>query len=179
MWGTIETLTSPVVTAIAAFQTQQLSRVNYKRPETWHWLFFARLVSGPVPVGDGNTVTCGIAFNLTVGLGRASVTLPEFEVFRFNYGSSGPPPEPKWSTTGIRPERTPGDDPDYTIFQMVAQDIQCAALVTTSGDGIPPNVPIIVELGAFFAPKNHIRPEWLQLDVPLETQFPGAELEGR
>lgn len=184
MWGTIETLTIPITGGDTTITTQQLSRVNYRRPETWHWLFFARLVQGPTPVGEGQATVAAVFFDLTVGLGRASVTLPGFEAFRFAWTAPSPPPpptEPKWSTTAVRPERgfPPGDEPDYTIFQMVAEDIQCSCRVGVGSQEFPQAVPVIIEVGAFFAPKNHIRPDWLQLDVPVEAQFPGAELQGR
>jgi hypothetical protein len=184
MWGTVETLTIPIEGALTTFRTQQLSRVNYRRPETWHWLFFARLLQGPTLAGEGNNAGASVFFDVTVGLGRASVTLPGFEAFAFRWTSPSPPPppdEPKWSTTALRPERgfPPGDEPDYTIFQMVAEDIQCSCRVGVGADIFPQAVPVIIEVGAFFAPKNHIRPDWLLIDQPMESQFPGSEIAGK
>jgi len=184
MWGTIETLTLPITGPLTQTVSQQLSRVNYRRPETWHWLFFARLLQGPTLEGEGDVTAATIFFDVTVGLGRASVTLPGFEAFRFAWTSPSPPPppdEPKWSTTAVRPERgvPPGDEPDYTVYQIVAEDIQCSCRIGYGSQRGVVATPIILEVGAFFAPKNHIRPDWLQLDATIEAQFPGSELQGR
>jgi hypothetical protein len=103
-------------------------------------------------------------------------------VFLFQYTSPAGPgtqTEPKWSTVGYRPNRTPIDTEDFSIQQVVAEDIQCAARIAVGADEFPLAVPVVVEVGAFFAPKNHIRPDWLQLEVPVEAQFTGAELAGR
>src|ERR1043166_2858743 len=85
MWGTIEQVTTiATVSALPATggtSSQQLSKVAYKRPDTWQWLFFARLVSAPNGGGGGAPAEASVDFDVTIGVGRASVTLPVFERF--------------------------------------------------------------------------------------------------
>jgi hypothetical protein len=108
------------------------------------------------------------------------VRLPSFERFVFRWDAPAPfPEETIWSTRAQQPDRLGGRvDPTHEVEQIVAEDIQCAARISISTSNAPLD-DLVMEIGAFFAPKNHIRPDWLQLDVPVEAQFPGAELQGR
>ncbi|HSE01061.1 MAG TPA: hypothetical protein VLB72_10045 [Burkholderiales bacterium] len=175
MWGTLETLTIPIDPPGPARQvSQQLSRVNYRRPDTWHWLFYCRIVQAPVE-SEGNSIIVAVDFNCIFGLGRASVTLPGFQRLVFNWTAPAPAPvEPLWSTRALSP-----DDEGQGTEQMVAEDIQCSSLITVSTVNVPLTPALIIEVGSFFAPKNHIRPDWLQLDQSIEAQFPGSEIQGR
>ena len=91
-----------------------------------------------------------------------------------------------WSTEALSPSKSfQGDGPiayGEGINQIVAEDLQLQVQVV--GLTIPANVAAagqnaVVEVSALFAPKTHVRPDWLQLDVPIETQFPGSEVGGR
>lgn len=200
LWGTTQTVTT-VLTATGARvgSTNQLLRINYKRPETWHFLFSARLISGP-----DNTATffstIDVNWELTTGIGRSALRMhfeptptwngiiPPFERFRFQWGpvsTAFPVGAHIWSTQSQSPSRTFQGDGPFTVSvpvtEIVAQDIQLQAQVI--GITIPANVaaagqPVAVELTAHFAPKNHIRPDWFLQKQPIETQFPGDETGG-
>lgn len=182
MWGTIATVRIPITGLDLLIGQQQLSKVAYKRPDTWQWLFYARLASAPTPAIPGNQITVVVDFNVIAGLGRGSVNLTPFERFRWNWvAPAGPPTDSGgaiiWSTTAIQPERAPGDTPDHSIFQIVAEDIQATTTVNVVSQEAPLG-DVIVEIGAFFAPRSHIRPDWL-INGPNELRFPGGEVGAR
>jgi hypothetical protein len=180
MWGTTQQLIlrGGIGTGLITF-TQQLTRVAYKRPETWHWLFVARLISAP-DAGGGEVASINIFFNVQVGLGRSMFTLAGFEHFQWGWAAAPAPLADalRWSTVGRRPPRTTPDVEAFDVQELVAQDIQVSADCVFAST-IAGNPDATVEVGAFWAPKTHVRPDWLQLDVQPEAQFPGQETAGR
>ena len=205
MWGNQQTIVVPgsgneepvVVTP------GQLARLAYRRPESWHWAFVARIagVSGnyvPDPANRIETLT--IDFDLVIGHGRTSSILQGFDRFRWmwfpvtqgiqfahvmwamsaltpplDYVITPPPPAP---ATGVSPDPASR----RVIPQLVTEDLQCNVRCTwaiagfNEEDGRP---SLNVEVAAYFAPKTHIRPDWLQSGVPPEAKFPGEEIRGR
>lgn len=205
MWGNQQTIVVP------AFGNEepiivtpgQLARVAYRRPETWHWAFVARIASvsanyEPDPANRFEELI--IDFDLVIGHGRASSSLLGFDRFRWVWfpitqgipfshvmwamSAQTPPldyllsPAPPAPVTSIVPDPASR----RVIPQIVSEDIQCNVRCSWSlaGFNTPPGRPsLTLEVAAYFAPKTHFRPDWMQLDVPVEAQFPGEELRGR
>lgn len=191
MWGNSITL-DPIALSnedfLAPDTTGQVVKVAYKRPETWHWLFAARILRAPgrplIPVAS-EVVT--VKFDLIVGVGRSNFVMRDFETFQWAWVGEQVVPfrHVMWSTSGLTPALgytplpTPEPDPATrrVISQITAQDIQVSCRISiNSEDGI--GEPGAVEVAAFFAPKSHIRPDWF-VNGPAELMFPGAEIQGR
>jgi hypothetical protein len=199
MWGNTQTLVVPVRGSGQNPPNEtQLVKIAYKRPETWHWLLSARLISGPENT-PGFFTRILVYFDLIVGIGRSVQRLQNvqnvsgshsFDFFNFQWGPVNPSfPEQAhiWATQTNAPLKdfqgdTPSLDPGTPIAEIVAENIQLQARVLAQT--IDLNVAALgglctIEVSAAFAPKTHIRPDWLQLDAPPEAQFAGEELAGR
>lgn len=203
LWGNTQRIEFPIETTGAFRQgvTNQLIRVAYKRPETWHWIFQARLISGP-----NNTVgffsRIFVHWELTVGIGRsmqrmhfenattpgANFPIRAFEEYTYRWADPDPFPAGAtiWSTQTTAPSRdfdAAGPFPaGPAVTEIVAQDIQLQVQVvglTAVGNVAAVGQNAIIEVSAQFAPKTHVRPDWLQLEVEPEAQFTGQELGGR
>lgn len=192
MWGNTETfhISAGTPEQINLIQGRQLARVAYKRPETWQWLFLARLIQGPV-AGVGGSYEMRIDFDVTVGIGRSSVTMPSFDRLQWTWtGAVGPAPTafPIWTTSTISPPPLyafvdgapdPAGQATRVIDKLVAQDIQVSVRVQFTAIDEPTGPGIAdVEVSAYFAPKTHVRPDWYMNAVP-ESTFPGDEIGGR
>lgn len=157
LWGNSETFKVPVQsTAVAARQatTGQLIKVAYGRPETWHWLFAAKLISGPAsPVVQ---TQLEVSFDLTVGIGRSAVLLrslrtavqdKSFESFFFQWGpvaANFPRDVQLYSTQVLAPNRMYRSDapfPDQTGNPTAASDAVAPAYATAF---FPPLIEQIV-----------------------------------
>jgi hypothetical protein len=159
-------------------------KVAYGRPDTWHWLFFARLLTAqPALVAEQFIVS--VDWELTVGIGRSMIQMPRFERYTFAWGPSSTPPFlAVYSSSVYALNRLAGEVHDAPpqvstnfIAEIVAQDIQLVAHVRYETNAAAP-LPIDIELSAQVAPKNHIRPDWYRI-APEEAVFGGAELDGR
>lgn len=125
MWGNsqiIETTIQDTLTRRTA-TPGQLVRINYARPETWHWLLAAKMLQGPdappAPAPDEH-LQVSVAFDLTVGVGRAAITIDNagaifqgdktFETFLFEWGDGParlfPVLANLWSTQVLGPNRS-------------------------------------------------------------------------
>lgn len=188
MWGTTQVVEQGPIDPVPGItgQSNTLARIIYKRPETWHWVFAARLLRAQT-VGVGDTVNIYIFFDLIVGVGRSNIRLPAFSTLEISYDgppSAAPLNEQVWTTRGtaITAYRRIGgvvtvDNHDVT--EITAQDITCSARIEARmGGGVPITSPVQMELSAHFAPKTHIRPDW-SLAGPPEVKFEGAEIAGR
>lgn len=189
MWGTTQTVSQGPIAPVPGITgaSHTLARVIYKRPETWHWVFSARLIAAQT-VGVGDSVSIQIFFDLIVGVGRSNIRIPAFQTLSISY--DGPPLEAPigehvYSTKGdafTTFDRTGGviTRTPEVITEITAQDITCSARIEARmGGGVPITSPVVMELSAHFSPKNHIRPDWFQApQVPPEAKFPGSELGG-
>lgn len=188
LWGTTQQLTFRTSSfGVASQLASQLVKVSYKRPETWHWLFHARLISGPT-VLNPQEAGVRVHFDVITGLGRTVVQMPSFESFQWVWTDpgGGPVPTPPtgivmWSTSTYGPQRsynnaTPPAAVENRIDELVSQDLQIGVRLESLSNF--PNT-IVVEVSAFVSPKTHIRPEWLHPEAPLEQVFPGDEIGGR
>lgn len=159
MWGSqstvplVSTFTSPVVTS------SQLCNVKYKRPDTWRFFFFGRLIqSDPVVFGSG---TVHARFNLTFGVGRSTFTLAPAIDLTWDPTQIG---EPRFCSEILDSQGRPfGQFPAETI--MVICDANYQSAIGTFN--------CTVEVGAFTAPIHHARPDWVTED------FSGGELGGK
>lgn len=153
--------------------TKQLNKVGYGRPDTWHWMFAARLLSANPGTATAD-VELRVLWSVTVGIGRYSFTLPTFDQFLWTWAAAGPAPvgNVRWSTSTDAGNKNPAVPAANPVYELVAQDIQVAAEVRLLCADAQ---AVTVELGAFWAPKSHVRPDWFLLDAPIQQQFPGAE----
>jgi hypothetical protein len=165
--------------------SNQLCRVAYGRPESWNWLFSAKLVSGPDTLAVGQHVTLTVHWDLIVGIGRAMIALPDFDVFSFNWNDGDPFPFGRqiWSTHTLSPAKAfvAGSPAAATsvVSSFTGQDIQLTARCFLQELSLPAIVPVVVELSGQFSPLNHIRADWYREKVPEEVKFAGAEVPGR
>jgi hypothetical protein len=191
MWGNSQNLTLTLASGFFSDQQQgQLIKVAYGRPETWRWLFSARLRSVVPTPAVGTDLVVQLAWELTVGIGRSFQQHPAFDVWNYLIPGGGPQSAGiLWATQAIQPsslgrfnsagviDPTP---PPNIISELCAQDIQLnvRAALLLSGAAVGYPYVATLEVGAQFAPINHIRPDWF-LDGPAEQRFPGAEVAGK
>lgn len=189
MWGSsaVASILIPLSGA-GQGQTVQLARVNYRRPESWNFIFAAELISTP-QVQDTSIIL--VDFDVIVGVGRSVVTLgrsdePPTEVgtsentrgyARLRWQTANPRfnEQKKWTTVGTLPVP---DDMEPTVggrvsSYFVAQDIQCKARIHITGTTA---FTYAVNVSAFFAPRAHVRPDWYA--KLAEEQFRGEEFGG-
>lgn len=194
MWGTSTTFNF-VGTSGFSVNSVQLARVNYARPETWAFLFAAKLVNVPTP--SSANLELAVYFDLVTGVGRSAVQIDSNNT---SNGPDGSAPgtrtgfaklawiiaiaavrdnEQKW-TTVTRPPNL--DETETTPFRPAiehfpAQDIQCSARVVIGGGVEIAGAPFSIELHSYFAPLSHVRPEWFTSGSP-GSKFRGAETGG-
>jgi len=165
LWGGQDQAT---LTLAATAATLQLAKVNYNRPDTWSFLFFLQNIN----TNTGAAGAIQAHFDMIIGVGRYSVTLPDFAVLTVPIAA--PAGAFQWVTqaqqqgpgTGVAPA------PAFPFIQeFPAETINCNARITSGG--LAPGASVTVQVAAFFAPRSHIRPEWFKPD------FSGGELGGR
>jgi hypothetical protein len=170
--------------------SQQVTRISYKRPETWSFWLAGRLTSNvPMP----GPAFVAMVFNIYTGVGRSSFQTSQpvpatgsvfnqlgFCKLLWNLGMGDiPSAAPVKYTT--RCPTPPLDDRDATSTQIVewipAQDIQVTAQLIVLPILVPEVVVYEAEAHAYFAPRSHIRPEWYAKGPP-ELQYRGDEIGG-
>lgn len=167
MWGNSKVIDVTSAGASGQGVTQQIARVNYKRPETWRYFFVAETLSGNSTAGG----TVIVVLNASLGVGQAVVQVP-LATFKFTVGAGAIVPAIKFSNHFVGP---PNDDTaaavENVMNHFVAQDIQAQVqVVYQSGVGDTVKVRTTV----FFAPEGHVRPEWFA----NEQKFTGGEAGG-
>ena len=185
LWGNTQVRTiAPGSPLRLAPDVNTMCQSRYKRPETWHWLFAARIAGGGSPTVGVQQATATINFQLILGIGRSLVKLPFFEGLNFSWtgGNPVPPSTIVLYTTQTYQARTfPIVLPlgsEGVINQVVAESITVVAEANYITD-VPAAVPLQVEISALIAPKVHIRPDWYINALGEDRQFTGAETEGR
>ena len=197
LWGNTQTVQTVVQLGggpIPIPNVNTLCRVAYGRPETWHWVFQARLISGPNNTA-GTSMSVAVMFNVALGLGRSSIRLigepgtqnRPLEGLQFVIGPAGlvfPSNQMLYSTGGLSSRffSTEAVLAPQEVSQIVAETIVCDVGVFAIAD--PANVAalgqlVTLEVSGQFAPVSHVRPDWYLPDVSLEEQFPGGEVPGR
>lgn len=186
MWGT--SVRSTVVSgatgpANATVVTSQLAKINYKRPENWRFLFWGRLLGGTA--GTSATTSVHALFDVFLGVGRSVLDTQKdilgtpanfnaFAQFRWNVAPLTVPGQQnnniKYASAVSSPPLDDSTSATTIIDHLTAEDISCRVrLVMSSGD---PGVEVQAELGAFFAPNVHIRPDW------FSERYLGGEQKG-
>lgn len=160
MWGNQLHITVTATGVPADVDSSQLINIDYGRPETWSWIMWYQVIAD---TGGGNPGVLQVRFNLTTGIGRTKFTIPDF-VFFIN----GPPlPTPTMSYTTSTVDRE-----GRNLVDIVGQNIILNVTTVLTG-GAAPGTQVDLLVGAMFAPKSHIRPEW------FEGRFRGGENEGK
>jgi hypothetical protein len=193
MWGGSARLTvvsGAVGPANATVSPAQLARIDYKRPETWRFWFWGKLMGGDV--GAVSATTVHALFDVFVGVGRTvfdtqkailgvPVNFNAFAQLVWRVPVGTVPGAQNFNAKWL--QRVPGYSYDDTQAQppsrdtdlIVAEHISCRVrLVMSGGD---PGVSVQAEVGAFFAPNVHVRPDWFSDDEDV-PQFPGGEIQG-
>lgn len=167
MWG--NELPVDLVATGAPFDiiSPQIVNINYGRPETWSWIMWARVINDS---GVGLPGVVQVRFNLTVGVGRTKLTMEDFVMFIFsptlpNLGTS-------WTTSTTDDTPLAAGANARVVGDFPAEDIILNANCIITG-GAAPGTTVGLQVGAMFAPKSHVRPEW------YEGRFPGGEDNGR
>jgi hypothetical protein len=205
LWGNTQRIQVVVQspTNPLTFSPGQLLRVAYKRPETWHWVLEARLLEGE-DADLIDPILVEVHYDLTIGIGRSMVQIPggygyfdqrndpPFETFNFAWGGVAVGADPVfprgasiYSTAVFAPSRSFVNGPVPTkstaiVNEIVAQDIQlnCRVIALTLPGGSHVGKRITVEVSGHFAPKVHVRPDWVSDGSP-DVQFPGNETGGK
>lgn len=171
MWGTTVNVTLP---PNANAQSGQLSRISYHRPESWRFLFYARILRSQIAVAPQTVI---VLFNVAQGVGRGNVQIQNFEQYLFSILLSGEQgaSNPKFSTQVAGPARVDSAPPGTTgsvVDTIVAQDIQVSYSAFLSNTGVPTD-QVQMEIGSMLTPWHHARPDW------MVHHFHGEELDGK
>lgn len=177
MWGTLQDSQLNGVAAVSSdVQLPQLVRVNYGRPETWTFLLWVQLNSATADV----PVAVNFDFNFLIGLGRAPATIVPFKRVVFPIADTTAA-----NINAVHPFRfatrvqVPLLDPTDAVPNLVewfpAQDIQIGARATSTGSIGAGNI-LRFQMGAWVAPRSHMRPDWFNEDNT--QQFRGEEQAG-
>lgn len=175
LWGNSQTVKQVIGNAVGQVsrQSQQLAQCRYKRPTTWDFLLSAEITdyndNGLQPVGR----VVNILFDLQLGLGLATQIIRRFVRFDFQLGSVGGPELhlQRWTTQVAQPLTVTGSTIQTFCNEFPAESIQCSAQIIASQGGN--GYEFTTVLGAQFAPRNHVRPDW------FKGSFDGGELEGK
>lgn len=176
MWGTTATIVAQnALGTPQQQQTQQLSRIDYARPETWSFFFYAQLNSY---AGLGGSKV-DLYFDLNIGLGRSTIFLPSFEHYVFE--NTGTPPAAGtaiFSSQVQGPLRFTGDTTPNVVDDFCAQSIN-VNVRTLSAIGSGASIVANLTVYAGFAPRTHVRPEWFMDSDPMnKNKFRGGENGG-
>jgi len=161
LWG--GTLNVNLIASGAPFDIiqPQVCRIAYGRPDTWTFLLWTKVMNSPNAPNPG---VVQVRWNLTLGIGRSAISINDFVIFLLS---------PLLPTPGTRLFTTTTADTESRILtDFPAQDIQLNANCIITGGAAPGSV-VDLEIGAFFAPKTHNRPEWFR------REYSGEEDHGK
>lgn len=189
MWGsegTIECVSGVVAATPSRPVNAQLARVNYRRPETWGFIFSAEVVAAPASTVADFYIQ--VNFNVMAGVGRSvwvsggprtldyDTLGPEAAFAKFQwYSASGARTwRKKWTSIAVSPVLVESATPAEVVNGrdtsfIVADSIQCEASVAAISTGADGPLPVKVSVGAYFAPLNHVRPDWFCKNFTGET----------
>lgn len=157
LWGTDATVTFDTLHGLLQF-TQQLSRVDYRRPETLRFFFWLAVLDSS---GTAGNWTIDARFAVNFGVGRSNVSVPNFVLLSV----SGTPGQQPFAWTGAALARGLTDPATgnpvavQPLVETVVAD-QLNATATLSANASAGSAT--VQAGAFFAPNVHVRPEWYE-----------------
>jgi len=177
MWGDSKTvkLIAPAI-GQGVSTTSQITRISYKRPETWSFLVYAKIIDY---LGAG-VANLTVDFNLTIGIGRSVAKLPKWAHMQFGPTAGLPIGSVKFATAVPSPlldDTLVATPPVVFLDSFPAQDIQVD--VDLAYQSATAANAVTVEVTALFAPKGaHVRPEWFKIKDGGAAQFPGGEDSG-
>lgn len=175
MWGGLAKVHASTLSPGLLYTTSgQLARVEYKRPESWRFLFFARVFAAH----QSSPSILQVDFTIIPGVGRGSVNVQPFERYKITLPIGDlPAPIEKWSTSVNGPIRddtapVPPTTPTPNVTDsFTAQDAQVS--FTASVQLTVPGDTVDAEVGCLLAPWHHARPDWVM------RHFGGEEINGR
>lgn len=197
MWGTSQRVqVTQIGASLTSFaQTVQLAKIDYRRPDTWSFLFGAEVVEAPDADGV-NPIDLFVDFEVIAGVGRsnldmrseqittgpaASVTGKGFCRFAWRWLGALAKPTVKWTSRVVAPtlDETLATPDRVFLDHFPAETIQCRGRIGAETIGTPtPNETITCVLHSYFAPRSHVRPEWYDLDGGPKKQYRGLEQKG-
>jgi hypothetical protein len=186
-WGAQKTLEVPIVLTNNFGRTEQISRVNYGRPDTWRVFLFARPHNNSLTNNQLTNLILGVRFQFAIGVGRTlfdTANSPDGANFAQQFvwqvpATSSAVIRPKWTDKIFIPELddrnvspTPITDQTSTV---IADKIQASASVFCDAGfaEIPLNSVCKIDVGIFLAPNVHVRPEWWVGEFPANEDQPG------
>ncbi len=174
MWGGAAQFSASTLSPGLLYTAQgQLARVEYKRPESWRFLFYVQVLRSQL----FNPSILQVDFTVQTGVGRSNLNLKPFETFKFSLAPGGHGAALKWSGEVNAPVRddtlpVPPDVPQPNVVNtIVGQDIQIG--YTASAQLTLPGDEVQAEIGVVLAPWHHARPDWHVED------FSGEERKGK
>lgn len=167
LWGSEQTVVVPASGATTnSGVSSQLARIGYKRPDTWTFFFYAQILAAQP---SGPTSAVFIAYDLTLGTGRSSTTIPGFANFQATWTVAPPIGLQLYTSTVpnvVNNTGTPATDSPGQISFFPAQDIQLTARVVIPAT----QAGVTVTVAAYFAPRTHVRPDWEQHEFAGELK---------
>ncbi len=130
MWGNQLEVNLVATAAPFDIESTQLVNINYGRPETWSWLFWAQVVADS---GIGNPGVVQVRFNLTTGVGRTRLTLADFVTFIWTPTL----PNLGLSYTTSTTDDTPGPAAAQILSDIPAEDIVLNVSSIITGGAAP------------------------------------------
>lgn len=170
MWGNSEVITfsvgaseTPPEGAVDVPAPNQLSKVDYGRPETWRFLLYAQILNVQAA---SETEKIDLYFDLNIGIGRSNSWLNNFEHFVFDHPITVG--DVIWSTSVLGPARSATATATENVVELLTAEaiqVRSHASITNFGSGST----VQIEVASYFTPNNHVRPEW------FSGQFSGGE----
>lgn len=166
LWGNTTQITlQTTIGTNNAFNTNQLAKVHYRRPETWRFVFSATWLNADPTLLAAAALTIEVFFDLIIGVGRSHISIPAFETYNWQLalGDTPGPQSIRYSTSVNAPPRvttSPANTAQNIIDHFSAEDIQLQTrmqALVSSGSG-----NVVVETSASFTPEVHIRPGWYE-----------------
>jgi hypothetical protein len=169
MWGSGQTV------AVAGNDVPtggQLCQIDYRRPETWHFLIYG-VITRAANIDPGTFLNVDIA--LTIGLGRTTIPIPNFARLTWGAGPVTLQPNVVRACTSVEfPKENASRLSNNVVEQVTFQNLQATFTAAFVEGG--PTAAAEMQLTMFWAPKSHVRPEWFTSE---HSHFPGGEAVGR
>lgn len=176
LWGQTSAVTLTGIPATGtSVTTDQLVSARYKRPDTWSFYFALQITN------IANTVPVAVRaeFDVTLGLGRNTITIPAFCVLEIPPAELTQGNQPmRWATQVEHQAAFVGQLSNNITDKLTAQSIVINARFFSEGS-INNGNTLQANLTAMVAPLTHIRPDWYADPRDKhEMQFSG-ETKGR
>lgn len=179
MWGSEQTTALSVpIGAGTQLAGQQLTQIMYARPESWTFFFFAKIDSYIPVAASPVSRLLQVKFDLSFGIGRSTVVVPNFWELVWQLGTGGPDFNVVRYATKVRAPLTFAADTLTTLIEdLPAQNIQVNSRIIAPLDAN--EYSLNVTCASLWAPKTHVRPEWMAWGQESDSaRFRGGEQGG-